>query len=158
MSKCTTTRNIILHANSNNIRCEQTARSHYETRLRRPKEKQRSSSSFTKLSQIGVLGIVLCSFLLTISWEISPVNGKLTRKTYTVWDLTPDEFADLLKQEKDLQKRKRNFDYFLRRRAKKTKELLPSPLDYDGQGNGRFSNTHNNLGNVRISFYSNTFI
>ena len=151
MSKCTTKRNIIFRANSNNIQCEQTARSHYETRLRRPKEKQTSSSSsVTKLSQIGALGIVLCSFLLLtiFSWEISPVNGNLTRKTYTVWDLTPDEFADLIKQEKDLQKRKRNFDYFLRRRAKKAKELLPSPLDYDGQGNGRFSNTHNNLGNV----------
>jgi hypothetical protein len=74
---------------------------------------------------------------------LSPVNCKLTRKTYTVWDLSPEEFENLLEQEKALQKRKRNLDYFLRRRAKKTKELLPLE-GYEKKG--LFSDTHNNLG------------
>ena len=80
-------------------------------------------SSFYTLSQI-VAAAVFC-LLFAFSHHLSPVNCKLTRKTYTVWDLSPEEFENLLEQEKALQKRKRNLDYFLRRRAKKTKELLP---------------------------------
>ena len=104
--------------------------------------RQRKSSFFT-LPQI-VKAVLFC-LLLALTNHFSPVNCKLTRKTYTVWDLTPEEFENLLEQEKALQKRKRNIDYFLRRRAKKTKELLPLE-GYEKEGS--FSETSNNLGKL----------
>ena len=89
-----------------------------------------------KLSQIVIIGVFLFVTLL----NISKTYGRLTRKTYTVWDLSPKEFENLLEQEESLQKQKRNLDYFLRRRAKKTKE---QPLEeYEGLP----SYTQNKLG------------
>merc|ERR1712018_246737 len=90
-----------------------------------------------------IVKALLFCLLLALTNHFSPVNCKLTRKTYTVWDLTPEELENLLEQEKALQKRKRNIDYFLRRRAKKTKELLPLE-GYEKEGS--FSETSNNLG------------
>jgi len=86
---------------------------------------------------------VIC-LLFSLSGHLSPVNGKLTRKTYTVWDLSPQELDNLLKQEKALQKGKRAVDIFFRRRAKKTKELLPIN-EYESI-NGAPSEVSNNLG------------
>ena len=86
---------------------------------------------------------VIC-LLFSLSNHFSPVNGKLTRKTYTVWDLTPQELNNLLEQEKALQKRKRAVDIFFRRRAKKTKEFLP--LNEYENNNAATSKVSNNIG------------
>ena len=86
---------------------------------------------------------VIC-LLFSLSNHLSPVNGKLTRKTYTVWDLTPQELNNLLEQEKALQKRKRAVDIFFRRRAKKTKEFLP--LNEYENNNAATSKVSNNIG------------
>lgn len=87
---------------------------------------------------------VIC-LLFSLSDHLSPVNGKLTRKTYTVWDLSPQEFDNLLEQEKALQKRKRAEDIFSsRRRAKKTKEFLP--LNEYESNKAAASAESNNLG------------
>ena len=86
---------------------------------------------------------VIC-LLFSLSNHLSPVNGKLTRKTYTVWDLSPQEFDNLLEQEKALQKRKRAVDFFSRRRSKKTKEFLP--LNEYESNNNNVAEAFNNLG------------
>ena len=115
-----------------------------KTKIRNNPKLSKQSPTIFNLSQIVVvLGIIF--LLLAIFENISVVNAKLTRKTYTVWDLSPKEFDNLLLQEKSLQKRKRNLDYFLRRRAKKTKELLPLE-EYEKEG--LFSDTQNNLGKL----------
>ena len=100
--------------------------------------KQSSFSTF-KLSHVAVAAFVCV--VVAFSQHLSPVSCKLTRKTYTVWDLTPEEFEGLLEQEKSLQKRKRSIDYFVRRRAKKTKELLPLDDGYGQQGSNNLGNT-----------------
>ena len=127
MTKCR--RNI-----SHNIRINQANEKKHENKLQgksKIKDLSTKSSSFFALSQI-VAASAFC-LLFAFSTHLSPVNCKLTRKTYTVWDLSPEEFENLLAQEKALQKRKRSLDYFLRRRAKKTKELLPLEDEYGRQ-------------------------
>lgn len=122
--------------------CEQKYRE--KTKIRNKPKLSKQSPTIFNLSQIVVVLGIIC-LLLAIFENISVVNAKLTRKTYTVWDLSPKEFDNLLLQEKSLQKRKRNLDYFLRRRAKKTKELLPLE-EYEKEG--LFSDTQNNLGKL----------
>ena len=99
------------------------------------------------LSHVVVATIFFVLVSITTN-NLSTVNCKLTRKTYTVWDLSPKEFESLLEQEKSLQKRKKSLDYFLRRRSKKTKEDLPSLLE-EAPSNGNFlfeDGVSNNLG------------
>ena len=101
------------------------------------------------LSLSHVVVATICFVLVSITTNnLSTVNCKLTRKTYTVWDLSPKEFESLLEQEKSLQKRKKSLDYFLRRRSKKTKEDLPSLLE-EAPSNENFlleDGVSNNLG------------
>ena len=146
MTKC---RKVI----SYNIKIDQNNEKKHENTLKTKIKgrSRKSSSSFFTLSQI-VAAAVFCWLFAFASHHLSPVNCKLTRKTYTVWDLSPEEFENLLEQEKALQIRKRNLDYFLRRRAKKTKELLPSlSEEYEGRKSSSFATEEdpsklNNLG------------
>ena len=107
----------------------------------------KEQSSGLSLSHVVVATIFFVLVSITTN-NLSTVNCKLTRKTYTVWDLSPKEFESLLEQEKSLQKRKKSLDYFLRRRSKKTKEDLPSLLE-EAPSNGNFlfeDGVSNNLG------------
>ena len=130
MSKC---RKII----SYNIPIDQNNEKKHENKSKTKINDRSKKSSFFTLSQITAAG-VFC-LLLAFSHHLSPVSCKLTRKTYTVWDLSPEEFDNLLEQEKALQKRKRNLDYFLRRREKKTKELLPLEEEEYGRKGSSFA-------------------
>ena len=156
-------RNILL-SNVNNNKNITTRRSEkYKTRLNKTQQQQSqtiTSRSTAKrffsaneqscglsLSHVVVATIFLVLVSITTN-NLSTVNCKLTRKTYTVWDLSPKEFESLLEQEKSLQKRKKSLDYFLRRRSKKTKEDLPSLLE-EAPSNGNFlfeDGVSNNLG------------
>ena len=140
MSKCR--RNTLYDIN---IRCDQTTKFVTKSKCKQ-KPGKKLSSSFTRLSNIGCLGALLSVSLLLICccWNTSSVSGTLIRKTYSVWDLNPEELSNLLEQEKSLQKRKRKFDYFLRRRSKKSQEVLPGEED---DGDKLVSNSKNNLGN-----------
>ena len=108
--------------------------------LAEPKYKPTTS---TKISvQFLILGSLL---ILTFCGNFPSLDAELTRKTYSIWDLTPDELTNLFEKEQALQKRKRNIDLFLRRRTRKSAEILPS--DEIGTED-RVSNTQNNLGNM----------
>ena len=131
MTKCRRNISSYINNNSNNTVIQYYGKENLRRNIKinlnlQTKSKQHVISTYFNPPSVRlIIGTAVICLLLSLSDHLSPVNGKLTRKTYTVWDLSPQEFDNLLQQEKALQKRKRAADIFYRRRSKKTKEFLP---------------------------------